>query len=142
MKKQFVNLTLLLALGSGVALAQTMPQQQYPGQRPPNQTPPTLPDDQQPPTGVKTHVPPANPAAVQNDIQSALQNEPTLTGSNINVQVTDKNVELTGSVPSKDAKHKADQIAKQHSGGLDIKDHIKVEKGAGAGDQANQKDKH
>ena len=134
MKKHLCNLTLLLALGSGLALSQTMPRQQ-----PPNQTPPTLPSDNQPATR-PTHVPPANPTAVQNDIQSAIQKDPTLANANINVQVTDKDVELTGTVPSKDAKHTAQQIAKDHAAGLDVKNHIKVEKGPGAGNQANPKD--
>ncbi|HLW52989.1 MAG TPA: BON domain-containing protein [Candidatus Angelobacter sp.] len=134
MRKRVCNLTLLLALGTGLAAAQTMPRQQ-----PPNQTPPTLPDNQQPATGVQTHIPPADPAAVQTGIQSALQQEPSLAGSNINVQVNDKDIELTGSVPNKDAKKTAERIAKDHSGGMDIKNHIKIEKGTGMGDQANPK---
>jgi BON domain len=135
MKKHLCNLTLLLALGSGLALSQTMPRQQYP-----NQTPPTLPDNQQPTTGVQTHVPPADIAKVQSDIQSALQRDPTLANSNINVDVNDKDVELTGSVPNKDAKKTAEQIAKTRAGGLDVRNHIKVEKSPGTGDQANPKD--
>lgn len=138
MKKQFWNLALFLALVSGFALAQTMPGGGGAGQRYPNQTPPTLPDNQ-PPAGVQTHIPPASQAAVQNDIQTALQKDPNLSNSNINVQVTDKNVELTGSVPSKDAKHSADKIAKEHSGGLDVKNHLKVEKPSGGGEHTSDK---
>ena len=63
---------------------------------------------------------------VQSDIQAALQKEPTLAASNINVQVSGKSVELLGTVPSKDAKDTAEQIAKAHSGGLDVKNHLKV----------------
>lgn len=44
----------------------------------------------------------------------------------INVQVTGKNVELSGTVPSKDAKDKAEQIARSHAGGLGVKNHLKV----------------
>lgn len=132
MKNHLCNLTLLLALGSGIAIAQSMPRQQYP-----NQTPPTLPDNQPPAAGAKTHVPPADPAAVQNEIQSALRNDATLANANINVQVTDKDVELTGTVPNKDAKHTAERLAKDHAAGLDVKNHLKVEKGAA--DQSNSK---
>jgi hypothetical protein len=135
MKKHLCNLTLLLALGSGLAVSQTMPRQQYP-----NQTPPTMPDNQQPATGAQTHLPPADVAKIQSDIQSALQNDSTLANSNINVQVTDKNVELTGSVPNKEAKKTAEQIAKARAGGLDIKNHLKVEKAAATSDQTNPKD--
>lgn len=63
---------------------------------------------------------------VQKDIQSALQKDPSLTGANVNVQVTDQSVDLTGTVPSQDAKDTAEQIAKTHSGGLPVKNHIKV----------------
>jgi osmotically-inducible protein OsmY len=42
------------------------------------------------------------------------------------VQVTDKNVELSGTVPNRDAKDKAEQIAKAHAGGLGVKNHLKV----------------
>jgi osmotically-inducible protein OsmY len=42
------------------------------------------------------------------------------------VQVSGKNVELSGTVPSKDAKDKAEQIAKAHAGGLAVKSHLKV----------------
>jgi hypothetical protein len=136
MKKHLCNVTLLLALGSGLAIAQTMPRQQYP-----NQTPPTLPESQKPAAGAQTHVPPADPTAVQSDIQKALQNDSTLANSNINVQVNDKDVELTGSVPNKEAKKAAERIAKDRAAGMDVKNHIKVEKTAGAADQTNPKDK-
>lgn len=136
--KKVCTLALFLALGSCIALAQTMPAGGGSGQRYPGQTtPPTLPQDQTPPAGAKTHVPPADPAAVQNDIQTALQKDPTLMGSNINAQVNGDKVELTGSVPSKEAKKTAERIAKDHAAGLDVKDHLKVEKGAA---QANPKD--
>ena len=135
MKKHFCNVTLLLVLGSGLAIAQTMPRQQYP-----NQTPPTLPESQQPAAGAQPHVPPADPMVVQGDIQKALQNDSTLANSNISVQVNDKNVELTGSVPNKEAKKTAEHIAKDHAAGMDIKNHIKVEKTASAADQTNPKD--
>jgi osmotically-inducible protein OsmY len=67
---------------------------------------------------------------VQNDIQSALQKNPSLANASINVQVTDQSVELSGTVPSKDAKDKAQEIAQAHSGGLEVKNRLKVAGGA------------
>lgn len=115
----------LLALAGVFAVAQNMPPQKNPQQRvPPTQQQPTS-DQNRVPADQNT-APAANTADVQNDIQSALQKEPTLATANINVQVTGKNVELSGTVPSKDAKDKAEQIAKAHAGGLGVKNHLKV----------------
>ena len=66
------------------------------------------------------------PADVQNDIQSALQKDKRLAKASINVQVTEQNVELSGTVPTKDAKDAAEEIARAHSGGLEVKNNIKV----------------
>ncbi len=66
--------------------------------------------------------------SVQSTIQTALQQDPTLAGANINVNVTDNNkVELTGTVTSKDQKKTAKRIAETNAGGLKVVDHIKVE---------------
>src|SRR5262245_246048 len=122
------RLTLLLVLGSGLALAQTTPQQD-PQQSPQGQMP-----SQQPSTGQSSQsgMPSASTANVQSDIQSALQKDPTLASSNVNVQVTDKGVELSGSVPTQDAKSAAERIATSHSGGLPVKNRIKVSEAGGA----------
>lgn len=109
----------LLALAGAFAVAQNMPQQKNPQQQMPS-------TQQQPASGQNKMPAAANTADVQNDIQTALQKEPTLATSNINVQVTDKNVELSGTVPNRDAKDKAEQIAKAHAGGLGVKNHLKV----------------
>jgi hypothetical protein len=123
MRTRFLNFMMILSLGSGFALAQSMPRQPYP-----QQPPPGMPDTQPGPTGVQTSIPPADIAAVQKNIETAFQQDPTLASSSINVSVTQKDVELTGTVPNKDAKKTAEQIAKAHAGGLDIKNHLKVEK--------------
>jgi osmotically-inducible protein OsmY len=108
----------LLALAGVFAVAQDMPRQKDdPQQRTPTSQQPTSDQDK---------ATTANTADVQKDIQSALQQEPTLATANINVQVAGKNVELSGTVPSKDAKDKAEQIAKSHAGGLAVKNHLKV----------------
>ena len=107
----------LLALAGAFAVAQNMPQQENPQRMPPTQ---------QQPASDQKKMPAATTADLQNDIQTALQKEPTLATANINVQVTDKNVELSGTVPNRDAKDKAEQIAKAHAGGLAVKNHLKV----------------
>src|SRR5689334_23767171 len=73
----------------------------------------------------------AAPAAangdVQSTIQSAIQKDPSLASANVTVDVKNgKAVELTGTVPSKDAKDAAERIAKENSGGLKVKNHLKV----------------
>jgi len=116
----------LMLLGGAFALAQNMPQHSQP------QYPPANPQAQQQQPTSKSTTSTANTADLKNDIQTALQKDPTLTGANINVAVTDKNVELTGTVPSKDAKDTAEQIAKAHAGGLPVKNHLKVSQGGSA----------
>ena len=125
MKKYFYSVG-LLALTGTFALAQNMPMN-----RQPQQYPPTNPQtqQQQPPTSDQSKISTSNKADLQSEIKGALQKDPTLTGANINVAVTEKNVELTGTVPSKDAKDTAEQIAKAHSGGLSVKNHLKVGQG-------------
>jgi BON domain len=73
----------------------------------------------------------AAPAAatgdVQSTIQSAIQKDPSLASANVTVDVkAGKSVDLTGTVPSKDAKDAAERIAKENSGGLKVKNHLKV----------------
>jgi hypothetical protein len=63
---------------------------------------------------------------VQSTIQSALQQDSTLASANITAKVTDKNVELTGTVPSKDAKDQAEKIVKTNAGDRKIKNHLKI----------------
>ena len=109
MTRQLFRLALVVALGSSFALAQNMPRQQDP----------------------QTQKAPAATGDVQGDIQSALQKDPSLASSNINVQVTSTGVVLTGTAPSQAAKDAAEQIAKSKSGGLPVKNNIKV---GGGGD--------
>lgn len=111
MRNHLCNLALLAILG-GVALGQNTLRQQAPQQNPTGQQP----TSQQ----AKT------PGDVQNEIQSALQKDPSLANASINVQVTEQSVELSGTVPTKDAKDTAQQIAQAHSGGLEVKNHLKV----------------
>jgi hypothetical protein len=73
----------------------------------------------------------AAPAAatgdVQGTIQSAIQKDPSLASANVTVDVKNgKSVDLTGTVPTKEAKDAAERIAKENSGGLKVKNHLKV----------------
>lgn len=140
---------MIVVLGSGFALAQYPSQQPSSPQQPSTSSPSST--DQQPSTapdqgktlpntdqnkdnpGVqKMPQSDAAPSAaatgdVQNNIQSAIQKDPTLASSNITVDVKNgKSVELMGTVPSKDAKDTAERIAKENAGGLKVKSHLKV----------------
>lgn len=119
MPKYVFHLALVAVLGVGYAFAQSMPQQRDPSGAP------QQPSSSQPSTSQA----PAATGDVQGDIQSALQKDPSLSSANINVQVSGNTVELTGTAPSKDAKDKAEEIAKSHSGGMNVKNHIKVSSG-------------
>lgn len=92
-------------------------------------------------TSPSTQTPSSDPAAaqpsqsngsdVQDKIQKAIQQDPSLSGANINVSVTGNKVELTGTVSSKDQKDAAKRIAESNAGGMKVIDHLKVEsKGA------------
>lgn len=67
-------------------------------------------------------------SSLQSSIQSAIQQDPSLANANVDVKVTEKNVELSGTVPSDDAKKAAERIAKSNAGGRKVKDKLKVAK--------------
>jgi len=164
-RQHFYKLAMIVVLGSGFAIAQSMPQQpSAPGSSSAPQTQqPSSTDQQQPSTAPDQGKNPANapetlpntdqkkddqgvkkddqgaqklpqsdaaPAAtgdVQSTIQSAIQKDPTLASANVTVDVKNgKQVVLTGTVPNKDAKDAAERIAKENSGGLKVKNHLKV----------------
>ena len=120
----------------------SMPDQQQPSSTAPDQGKPANSPEQLPNTDQKkpdTQTPDQNkmpqsdaaPAAangdVQGTIQSAIQKDPSLASANVTVDVKNgKAVELNGTVPSKDAKDAAERIAKENSGGLKVKNHLKV----------------
>jgi len=157
-RQHFHKLALIVVLGSGFALAQSMPQSQTSPSTSPSTAPsaqqPSSPstDQQQPSTAPdqgknpqtlpntdqkkddqgaqklpQSDAAPAATGDVQNTIQSAIQKDPTLASASITVDVKNgKAVELTGTVPNKDAKDAAERIAKENSGGLKVKNHLKV----------------
>lgn len=102
------------------------------GQGTPQQTPST--PSATPPAGEQTgSMSPGSQAGgdVQDKIQKAIQQDSSLSGANVNVSVTGNQVELTGTVASKDQKKTAKQIAESNAGGMKVVDHLKVE-GKGA----------
>ena len=159
MRQHLLKLAMIVVLGSGFALAQSMPQSQTspstsPSTAPQTQQPSTPSTDQQPSTAPapdqgknpqtlpntdqkkddqgaqklpQSDAAPAATGDVQSTIQSAIQKDPTLASASITVDVKNgKAVELTGTVPNKDAKDAAERIAKENAGGLKVKNHLKV----------------
>ena len=157
------KLALIVALGSGFAIAQSTPASpstapstapsstSQPSSMPDQQPSTTAPDQGKNPANSPEQLPntdqkksdtqssdqnkmpqsDAAPAAangdVQSTIQSAIQKDPSLASANVTVDVKKgKSVDLTGTVPSKDAKDAAERIAKENSGGLKVKNHLKV----------------
>jgi osmotically-inducible protein OsmY len=133
MTNYLTKLALLVTLGAGVALAQAYPQQQE--QKP---SEPTAPQTQQQPAPEQTQPQekmPQGEAApsttdVQSNIQAAIQKEPSLASSNIQVNVTNKEVELSSTVSSAEEKKTAEQIAKSNAAGRKVKSHLKVSSAA------------
>jgi osmotically-inducible protein OsmY len=68
----------------------------------------------------------ANAGDVQDKIQKAIQQDSSLASSNINVNVNNNKVELTGTVSSKDQEKTAKQIAQSNAGGMKVVNHLKV----------------
>lgn len=161
--RNFNKLALIVALGSGFAIAQSTPASpstapstapsstSQPSSMPDQQPSTTAPDQGKSPANSPEQLPntdqkksdtqssdqnkmpqsDAAPAAangdVQSTIQSAIQKDPSLASANVTVDVKNgKSVDLTGTVPSKDAKDAAERIAKENSGGLKVKNHLKV----------------
>ena len=161
--RNFNKLALIVALGSGFAIAQSTPASpstapstapsstSQPSSMPDQQPSTTAPDQGKNPANSPEQLPntdqkksdtqssdqnkmpqsDAAPAAangdVQSTIQSGIQKDPSLASANVTVDVKNgKSVDLTGTVPSKDAKDAAERIAKENSGGLKVKNHLKV----------------
>ena len=149
MRKLFCQGTLLL-LSAGMALAQAAGPQNSQSTTP--TTPPTMPDQQKPAndsgknqdqnSGKTQEQNPSTAAPsqqsnlpqsdvnstsdLQSKIQTAIQQDPSLSSSSINVSVTDRAVELRGTVASDAAKQSAEQIAKANAGDRKVKSHLKV----------------
>jgi hypothetical protein len=156
MRQHFTKLAMIVVLGSGFAVAQSTPSTPQssappsstqstpsstdqtpaatPDQSKPANAPETMPStDQKPADSSKLPQSDAAPTSasgsgdVQGNIQSAIQKDPSLASSNVTVNVTEgKSVDLTGTVPTKDAKDTAERIAKENAGTLKVKNHLKI----------------
>ena len=73
-------------------------------------------------------------ATLQNQIQTALQNEPTLRNDNVNATVTESTIELSGNVQNSRAKQTARRIASSFAGNRRVRDRITL---SGSGSAAN-----
>jgi hypothetical protein len=124
-------------LSCAVLLLATLVLAQQQGQPPPTtnppyQTPPTFPEGRQAPgqqMPPDTHAPPAETMSsqrVEGQILDQLKAEPTLAGSNIDAQVDDSSVVLTGSVENMIQHDLAVRIAQSNAGDRKIVDKIKV----------------
>ena len=67
-----------------------------------------------------------NASQIQSEIQNALAQQSTLSGSNIQVNVTGANVELNGTVATPDQKQTAERIAGSYAGSRRVENHITV----------------
>ncbi|HWC19030.1 MAG TPA: BON domain-containing protein [Terriglobales bacterium] len=67
-----------------------------------------------------------SPKDLQGKIQSAIQQDPSLSGTSISVSVTADGVELTGTAPSARAKKTAQDIAKTNAGGRRVINNVKL----------------
>jgi osmotically-inducible protein OsmY len=133
MTQYVTKLGLLVTLAAGVALAQAYPQQQQPSGTQPTapqtqQTQPTAPSEkpQEPSKVPQSDQAAASSTDVESNIQQAIKNDPSLAGSNIQVKVTNKEVDLSGTVNSDQDKQNAEQIAKTNAGPRKVKNHLKV----------------
>lgn len=65
-------------------------------------------------------------AALQTTIQDKLKNEPLLSSSNVNANVTDSTIELSGTVATGKEKQTAVRIAQSYAGNRKVVDRITV----------------
>jgi hypothetical protein len=65
-------------------------------------------------------------STLQSQIQTALQNDPTLRSDTINVNVTETAIELSGNVPTGKEKQTANRIASSFAGNRRVRDRVTV----------------
>lgn len=128
MKKPYsliLTLALCVAGASVTAIAQsTDPQSSQPQSSTQPQTPETQTNQPSQPDREK------NPAStqIQEQIQSALRQDPSSAYSAVTVNAHEDEIVLSGTVASKQAKHDAESIAKMYANGRKVKNEIQVSK--------------
>ena len=123
MKHILVGLVLLAASAA-------FGQRQLPPTMPPS-TPPTFPQGRAPQQETPSPDQQAEPRElstpeVQQQIQQGFSSEPMLRNTNVNIEVDDNSVKLTGSVKSEQQHDLALRIVQSYSGDRKIVDRIKV----------------
>ncbi len=104
-------------------------------QRPQGQSP-ALPQGSAPLPSMNT----ADSDTLKGQLDQAYQSEPSLSGSNIQVQVTDTEVQLHGSVPTGKDKTTAKRIAQSYAGNRKVVEKLAVTgRGVPGGSPASQK---
>jgi len=114
--------------GSSSGTTQTPVQSQPPGttgQTTPTTAPtgatPTTPDTQSAPGAGTTAT---SGSDLQAQIQNALRNEPTLANDNVNVIVSDSEIDLSGAVATGKEKLTAKRIVQSYAGNRKVKEHL------------------
>ncbi|HKR32060.1 MAG TPA: BON domain-containing protein [Terriglobales bacterium] len=133
MKQLALCLTLLFGT---ICFAQQQGQPQPDTQQPPYGTPGTFPAEPQAPGQPPTrqippdeHAPPPQALSseqLQQQVTSDLKSEPALEGINVDAQVSDSSVVLTGNVSSEEQHDIVPRIAQSYAGDRKIVDKIKV----------------
>src|SRR2546423_2230078 len=131
MRKSLYLLVFVLGISLAYATAQTSGSSQYP--TPQTQTPTTTqpstssPDQAQMPDTKSGSATQASAGGdVQTQIETAIKNDPALGSDNITVTVSEKTIELNGTVASKKDRQAAKKIAEQYAGNRKVKDHLTV----------------
>jgi trimeric autotransporter adhesin len=130
MRKSLYLLVFVLGISLAYATSQTSGSSQYPTpqtQTPTTSQPSSSPDQTQTPDTKSGSATQASAGGdVQTQIETAIKNDPTLSNDNITVTVSDKTIELNGTVASKKDKQAAKKIAEQYAGNRKVKDHLTV----------------
>lgn len=80
-----------------------------------------------------------NSATLRSQIENALSNEPSLSGSHVSVNVTDNEIQLSGTAASPKDKLTAERIAQSFDGNRKFTDNLLVTGQAGAPNPATNK---
>jgi len=141
MRKTVYLLVFVLALALAYAASQTSGSSSGSSQTPTQSQPPSTTNQAAPSTAAPTGTTPTTPEVqtgpsttsapttggeLQGQIQNALKNEPTLANDNINVSVTDNEIDLAGTVTTGKEKLTAKRIVQSFAGNRKVKDHLTV----------------
>lgn len=130
---RLVSASLVLVLGASVTSAALQFGQAgspRPGS-PPGSTPPTFPTDSPPSSSMppETSAPPATESSnskIAGQITTAISGERRLREDNVNVDVTDETVMLSGRVADNDHRYLALRIAHDHAGTRSLVDRLRM----------------